>query len=197
MVEYSLFSDRTAVLATMHHKERVIAPILNRDLGVKVIVPANFDTDRFGTFTRDIARAGNQLEAARHKAEKVLAVTGEGLAIASEGSFFPHPAFPFVACDRELVLLRDRVNHLEIVGEELSTETNYAHTSIQTIEETLEFAQKVGFLEHALVAMTCKDTRDVAAPVKRDRQEIFKGIDRQTKLIEKKSSITLLENNKT
>ncbi len=154
------FSDRTAVLATMHQKERVIAPILNRELGVKVIVPANFDTDRFGTFTRDIPRTGNQLEAARHKAEKVLAATGESLAIASEGFFFPHPAFPFIVCDRELVLLRDRVNNLEIVGEELSTETNYAHKSVQTIEEALEFAQKVGFPEHALVVMTDRDTRN-------------------------------------
>lgn len=176
MSVHSWFSDRTAVLATMHQKERVIAPIFHRELGVKVIVPANFDTDRFGTFTRDIARTGNQLETARHKAENVLAATGESLAIASEGSFFPHPAFPFVACDRELVLLRDRVNNLEIVGEELSTETNYAHKSVQTIEEALEFAQKVGFPEHALVVMTDRDTCN--------RQEIFKGINQPTKLIE-------------
>lgn len=184
MSAHSWFADRTAVLATMHYKERVIAPILNRELGVRVIVPAHFDTDRFGIFTRDIARAGNQLEAARHKAEKVLEATGESLAIASEGSFFPHPAFPFVACDRdckerttrELVLLCDRVNNLEIVGEELSTKTNYAHKAVQTVEEALEFAQKVGFPEHALVVMTDRDTCY--------RQEIYKGINQQTKLIE-------------
>ena len=63
----SCFAGRTLVVATMHGKERVIAPLLEERLGVRCVVPAGFDTDRYGTFTRDVARAGDQLEAAREK----------------------------------------------------------------------------------------------------------------------------------
>jgi hypothetical protein len=70
MTKHSLFCDRVGVLATMHQKERVIAPLLERELGIKVVVPQNFDTDAFGTFTREIKRPGDQLQAARLKAQK-------------------------------------------------------------------------------------------------------------------------------
>ncbi|NJO76772.1 MAG: hypothetical protein HC833_25390 [Leptolyngbyaceae cyanobacterium RM1_406_9] len=107
----------------MHRKEQAIAPILEQHLGVQVIVPEGFNTDEFGTFTRDIERSGDQRNAARLKAERAMALTGLTLAIASEGSFGPHPAMPFVACDQEIVLLSDRTHHLEIVGQAISTET--------------------------------------------------------------------------
>ena len=56
---HQLLSDRTAVLATMHQKERVMAPVLERELGVNILVPAELDTDTFGTFTREVKRLGN------------------------------------------------------------------------------------------------------------------------------------------
>ena len=68
----ALFADRVGVLATMHQKEIVIAPLVEQELGVKVVVPENLDTDAFGTFTREIKRPGDQLEAARLKAEKSI-----------------------------------------------------------------------------------------------------------------------------
>ncbi len=69
------FKGRTLVLATKHEKEKVMAQILEKELGVKVVVPADFDTDQFGTFTREIKRGGDQLEATRRNglARTVLA----------------------------------------------------------------------------------------------------------------------------
>lgn len=64
MITNKIFHGRTVVLATMHGKEKVMAPILEKELGVKVILPQNFDSDQFGTLTGDKARTGNQLEAA-------------------------------------------------------------------------------------------------------------------------------------
>ena len=122
-----VFEDCTLVLATMHQKERAIAPLLTQEIGLNVFVLPDFNTDRFGTFTREIKRLGTQLEAARQKARAALEMTGESLAIASEGSFFPHPAFPYVCCDREIVLLLDLTNDLEIIGQEIATETNFVH----------------------------------------------------------------------
>lgn len=56
-----------AVLATMHAKEKVIGPVVDRFLGLRLEVTSDVDTDRFGTFSRDIERTGSQLDAARAK----------------------------------------------------------------------------------------------------------------------------------
>jgi hypothetical protein len=170
------WQNRVAVIATMHQKEQVIAPILEEELGVKVIVPANFNTDIFGTFTRDIQRTGNQIEAARLKAEKILEQTGESIAIASEGSFAPHPAFPYVTSNREIIIFIDKENDLEIIGEEFSIDTNHNHLVVQTLEQALKFAKKVGFPEHGLIAMSEESPTD--------SHEIFKGIITEEQLVE-------------
>ncbi len=48
MHNHPLFAGRTLVLATMHSKEQVMAPLLQQYLGVQVVVPAHFNTDLFG-----------------------------------------------------------------------------------------------------------------------------------------------------
>ena len=50
------FRGRLAVLATMHRKEQAIAPVLEEMLGLRIEVAHGLDTDRFGTFTREIPR---------------------------------------------------------------------------------------------------------------------------------------------
>lgn len=161
------FANRTAAIATMHHKEQAIAPLLH-ELGIKTTVPENFDTDRFGTFTREIPRSGDQLEAARLKALAAIKQTGLDLAIASEGSFTPHPAFAMLPCDRELVILIDTLHDLEIVGECISTNTNFNHCSVSNIDEAIVFANKVSFPSHALIVMVDRTSTDL--------NDIIKGI---------------------
>ena len=148
-----LLLNRVAVLATMHQKERVMAPILERELGVKILVPADLDTDYFGTFTREVKRLGTQIEAVRLKATKALEIAGETLAFASEGTFGPHPRIPYLPANREIVILLDIANHLELIGEHLSVETNYSHQLVSSVEEVKVFANKVGFPAHALVVI--------------------------------------------
>ncbi len=160
----------------MHQKERVIAPILEAKLGVQLMMPQGLNTDEFGTFTREINRPGDQLHTARLKAEKAMTLTGTTLAIASEGSFGPHPAVPWLACDREIVLLSDRHHDLEIVGEALSTETNYCHQQVTCLEDAIAFAQKVGFPTHGLVAMS--DAQPMQS------SQVFKGITNEIQLRE-------------
>lgn len=169
----SFFANRIGVIATMHQKEKAIAPLLEQALDIKTIVPPNFNTDTFGTFTREIKRQGTQLEAARLKAAKALSLTHETLAFASEGTFVPHPALAYLPCNREIVLLLDKKHNLEIIGQELSTETNYSHQIINTLEDAFSFASKVGFPEHGLLVR--KDT---------SAQEIIKGITTEKDLVE-------------
>ncbi len=161
------FQGRTAILATKHGKEQVIAPALAA-LGINVEVATGLDTDQFGTFSRDRPRCGSQEEAAAAKAAWVLAETGADLAIASEGSFGPHPQCPMLPCDRELVLLVDRRYDLQLWGETLSLETNFNHATVRTLAEALDFAGKVGFPSHGLIAM--------ASPEPPPNTPIVKGI---------------------
>lgn len=176
MKSRSLFADRTAVIATMHKKEEVISPILARELGINAIVTSDFDTDKFGTFTRETKRRGTQIEAAKFKAEEALNITGETLAISSEGTFGPHPFVPYLSCNREIVMLIDKKHDLEIIGEEFSTETNHSHQIVKSVEAAFEFAQKVGFPEHGLVVMFEETPKDSS--------EVIKGITTQEKLEE-------------
>lgn len=161
-------AGRTAVLATMHGKEAVIAPILSAELGLTVDLPDNFNSDRYGTFTRDVPRAGSQIEAARQKALAAMDLTGCDLGLASEGAFGPDPSVPWVACDRELVILIDRRHQLELVGEAISTATNYSQTTVTSLAAALDFAASAQFPSHALVAMPAATTTDAAL--------IYKGI---------------------
>lgn len=161
-------------MATMHRKEQVIAPPLQQELGMQIVVPS-LDTDQFGTFTRDIKRPADQLRTAQLKAEAAMQATGTDLAIASEGSFGAHPVIPFLPCNRELVVLIDRANDLEIVGEALSTETNFSHTQVTHLEEAHAFAQKAGFPLHGLVVMAGRSASTT---------EMIKGITTPEHLIE-------------
>jgi hypothetical protein len=157
----SFFAERVGVIATMHQKEKVIAPLLEKELGIQTIVPSNLNTDTFGTFTREIKRQGTQVEAARLKAEKALLITNKTLAFASEGTFGPHPALSYLPCNLEIILLLDQVNNLEVIGQELSTETNYNYQTITTLKEAENFAAKVGFPQHGLMVRIDTSTKEI------------------------------------
>ena len=80
-----LFRGRRLVIATMHGKERVIAPILEEALGVEVVVPdiSNFNTDMFGTFSGETERTLDPVETARQKCITACKAMNETLAVAS------------------------------------------------------------------------------------------------------------------
>lgn len=168
-----------AVIATMHGKERVIAPLLAEGLGLECRVAEGLDTDRFGTFSRERARDGSALDAARAKAAAALALMPEArIAIASEGSFAPHPHIPFAPLGRELVLLIDRVTGLEIAGHDTTLDVRYAHAIIRAPEEAQAFAERIGFPGHALIVMGCAGDAPLPAVA------LSKGITRPEALAE-------------
>ncbi len=143
-----------ASLLTKHCKERVIKPVFEKATGCEIIVESQFDTDLFGTFTREIPRQGTQLEAARMKAQKGMELLGTALGLASEGSFGAHPATPFLPWNREIVFLTDRINKIEIFGEYAGCETNFSSMEVKSLTEAEAFARKAGFPEHFLVINT-------------------------------------------
>ncbi|WP_309643964.1 DUF6671 family protein [Phenylobacterium sp.] len=150
------YKNTVAVLATMHGKERAIGPVLEQGLGLRVALAMGLDTDRFGTFSREVERTGSQLDAARAKiAEGFEYAPYARVGLASEGSFGPHPYIPFLAVGRELVLLIDRERGLELAGCFASPETNYGHAVVPDMKAATAFAARSKFPEHGLIVMGC------------------------------------------
>lgn len=152
------------MLATMHGKERVIAPLLERALGLRVNASTGIDTDRFGTFSRDVERTGSQLDAARAKIAAAFAVDPEvNVALVSEGSFGPHPYTPFAPLAREIVVLADRARGLELIGHHASLNTNFSHAVVSDVAGAIAFAERVQFPGHGLIVIGCQDGQPAPA----------------------------------
>ena len=152
------YERMVAVLATMHGKERVMAPILEEGLGLVVGLALGVDTDRFGTFSGDVERSGSPLEAARAKITAGFEYAPLAqIGLASEGSFGSHPRLPFLALGQELVLLADRRTGLELTGHDISPRTNFAHRLVFDLDQASEFASQVGFPEHGVIVIAGRD----------------------------------------
>lgn len=87
----SIYQGLPVALLTQHDKQDLVRPILEATLGCHLIHTDGYDTDLLGTFTRDVARPGSQLEACRRKARLGMALTGSALGMASDGALGPDP----------------------------------------------------------------------------------------------------------
>ena len=164
----SLFRGRELLIATKHQKEKVLAPLLQETLGIIPRTAEDYDTDAFGTFSGEVERPAVPLETLRLKCLKAMDLFHADLAIASEGSFGPHPAFPFLAAGEEWLILIDQKNQLEIIVREISTETNFSSRLLNDENSLQAFAENAGFPSHALIL--------------RNKQQIRKGIQIQDDL---------------
>lgn len=150
----------------MHGKERAMATLLERELGVTCYPLEDFNTDQLGTFTGQVNRVDDPLTTARKKAKFAMQASGFDLAIASEGTFGPHPDYYFIPADEEILVLVDAKNELEVIVHEWSTVTNFNAADISTISALHEFANVSQFPSHALILR----------PSKQDFSDIVKGI---------------------
>jgi hypothetical protein len=144
------YAGRRIALLTKHGKERVIAPVLEPALGCRVERVSGYDTDALGTFTREIPRAGTQLEAARRKARIGMTLSGLPLGIASEGSFGPDPFAGLFSWNVEFVVFVDDERDLEIVGA-AQAPANHAHLLTGDWVEAAAFARQAAFPGQQLV----------------------------------------------
>lgn len=166
MTAHTFFNNRRAVLITKHKKEEVIFPAL-QPLGMQLAVLNNTDTDQFGSFTREIPRQGTQLVAAQAKTKTALEVSGEHIAISSEGSFGPHPELSFIPANIELVLFIDTLHNIEIAGWEISSDTNFSQTEVTSVGDAIQFSTTCGFHLHGIIVRPNQNAND---------RVLFKGI---------------------
>lgn len=160
------FAGRKLFIATRHKKELVMAPMLEKALGVKCLVPENLDTDCLGTFSGETERQDDPVTTARKKCELAMAMQDCDLAIANEGSFGMHSSLFFCMADEELVLLLDKKNDLEISYVFTSTKTNFNGELINNVERLMDFAKHVKFPSHGLIIKRSKE----------DLKTVVKGI---------------------
>lgn len=159
-MEIPLLRERDVAIATMHGKERVIAPLLEAAFGMQCIV-SGVNTDQLGTFSGEVERILSPLDAARQKCFLAMEITGYDMAIASEGSFGAHPTIPFAQANEEVVFLIDNKTGAEFVGRTLTTKTNMSGEQISTYAEALRFARRIGFPRHGMILRREKDSRDI------------------------------------
>jgi hypothetical protein len=146
-----MFEGRKLLIATKHEKEKVIAPILENALGVQCFIIDDFDTDQLGTFSGEVERKDDPFVTAIKKCQLAMEKANCDLAIASEGSFGPHPLMFFVPADYEILVLVDKKNQLKINTRELSTQTNFNVSEIRTVKELRDFALNAKFPSHGLI----------------------------------------------
>lgn len=157
----SYYHHQSILLASKHQKEQAIAPVFAKKLGCSLNIH-EFDTDQFGTFTGEVPRAQSPYETCVLKAKTAADHYGYRLALASEGSFGPHPQMPFVASDHEIMVLVDREQSWVIAEQCLSTETNYAMLTLNAHTDWSSFLDQVHFPSHALTLQTAKDKQLIA-----------------------------------
>lgn len=143
-------------MLTQHGKQQVIAPALHAAVGCKVERVAGIDTDLLGTFTREIPRAGTQLDAARSKARLGMTRAGVPLGIASEGAFGPDPMMGMLPWNLEVLVWIDDVGGIEITASAQAV-ANFAHLQTGDWDAARAFAQEWRFPDHYLVVRPAHD----------------------------------------
>lgn len=164
----SLYDDECIMLTTKHAKSIAIGPPFLEKLGATVLEYVA-DTDKLGTFSGEIEREGNSVDCARKKCEWSLNQLENKIdfALASEGSFGPHPFMPFLPCDNEVLYFIDRKRNFDLYSSCLSEKTNYRMQSLSSMEELKKFAKDALFPSHALILRA--NNREI-------KNNIFKGI---------------------
>lgn len=146
-----MYAGIDILLATKHQKEMALREPFQAAFSANLIVPPDFDTDQFGTFTGEIPRKADAYQTVIAKARSAAEAYHYDYVIASEGSFGPHPALSFSPGDAEWLCFLDVNRDLVIVEFDLTTETNYSHLEIKESDDYRHFLNKVKFGSHGLI----------------------------------------------
>lgn len=149
-VPCSLYAGQRVALLTRHGKEHAIAPLLEPELGCRIEHVSNYDTDLLGTFTREIAREGTQVGAARRKARLGMELARLQVGLASEGSFGPDPMAGMIPWNVECLIWIDDSLGIEIVGFAQGM-ARFGNALVKDWKEAETFARQSGFPEHHMV----------------------------------------------
>jgi Zn ribbon nucleic-acid-binding protein len=150
-MESAIFNNRSALLVTMHGKEKAIAPFLSDAFNIHLEVSKNIDTDVFGSFSGEVERKVSPQLAAQQKIFAAWNDYDHEILIASEGSFFPHPSNPFLNVNNEYLILIDRKNKVAVDAQWNSLNINYFKQSFSSENLALQFCLERGFPSNGVI----------------------------------------------
>lgn len=155
MATGSVYAGRRVCLTTLHGKERGLARPFFHGLGAELVV-CGCDTDQLGTFSGETEREADPLNTCVRKAALGLEATGLRLGLASEGSFGPHPAVPFLPVGQEVLVFLDQERQLTVAEQLLDLRTTFSSRTVEPADLTTaglsNWLQRVQFPSHALMA---------------------------------------------
>ena len=161
-----------AALATKHGKEAIFQPAF-ATINISVVV-TDINTDLFGTFAGEVEREGSARDTAERKARAAIDASGLPIGLASEGSFGPHPATPFLLADTETVVYVDRDEHYSVF------ETAGAISSVDKLRDVV-----AGALEESSAMSSVIVEPDLRAHYCPDRQKVIQvAVDRLIKRLQ-------------
>jgi len=148
------------VFLTQHGKESLVAPVLEARTQRRVELVSGFDTDLLGTFGRDIARPGTQIEAARRKARIGMDLGQCPRGIASEGAFVQDPYTGMIPWNVEVIVYIDDEAGVEVIGVAQGAAMN-AQVLASDPESLQSFATEAAFPAHHVMLRpdSAEDTR--------------------------------------
>jgi hypothetical protein len=176
------YQGRSLALATLHDKQQVFVPAFDT-LDVRIVTPQGLDTDQFGTFSGETPRRGTMRAVAIEKARLGMAATGLSIGLASEGSFGPHQAAPFLRAGVELAVLVDDERGIVITERHTTLSTNFDACVAVAGDDVQPFLSRVQFPAHGLIVRP----NTLASPwwkLHPDLRLIFKGIRNRSALEE-------------
>jgi hypothetical protein len=136
----------------MHEKDTVVVPVLQEVQGIKIQTASHLNTDSLGTFSGEIERQKDPLQTAVDKANLAIQVASADYALASEGSFGPHPSMFFIPADQEWLVLKDLKSDQYWAIHHISTNTNFDSIQPKNWDEVVGFLDKVQFPSHGIIA---------------------------------------------
>lgn len=160
-----LYRGRTAALATQHGKLPLLARPLAAGPGLALCAPAGIDTDALGTFSGEVPRPGPPEEVVERKARLAMAAAGTELGLATEATFGPHPALPFLGGHTELIAFVDDARGVVHLERLTTAETNFASLDTVPGADLTVFLERAGFPAHALIVRPAPEGAPVAKGV--------------------------------
>src|SRR5262245_48896897 len=158
------YAHRRIGLATMHAKERAIAPPFRRLLDADVTPVPDLDTDRLGTFSGEVPRPDALVETSLLKAEMVFDSLDVECGLANEGSYGPIDRLPLNPGGVEIMAFIDRTRGLRLVETLPTHRTTWRLLRFKAGEPLIPAAVKaMGFPDYG-VFVGCNS--DMSAPIK-------------------------------
>ena len=171
-----LYAGKSIALATLHQKERVIAPLFRRHLSAEVVLSA-VDTDSLGTFSGEIERTGQPRQIAIAKARLGMSALGLPRGLATEGSFGPHPEIPFLSIHHEMIVFIDLERGIEVVEQQLFPRSIYDSIEVGSIGDAEEFLIKNRIGRYGMIVQALSPAAAIAEKGIITRLQLEKAIE--------------------